>query len=324
MTKLHQINHQALPLRANLLIAGAHCSLSTNSEEIVFATSQWQSNCSQDTECSFDLDVLLDPSLPCHRDLKTQTHFRGLHHLVFATIGDHEVFTFDLLSRRVVGAVSKASAGDSSFWNSHWLPITVGVMGTTVGVVPLHSACLDRNDQGLLLAGLSGAGKSTLSVALARQGLSLISDDWTYISRNHGQLVAHGINAPVKLLPDAARHFPELGSRTPKMWFNGELAFELPPGEICGKPSKLTSRPRWLFFLERDQTPGCDFVPTTAAYVRDFYESSAELLPDQLPEAKALRSETIREIANCPAWRIRTSESPQATAAAIARFCETH
>jgi hypothetical protein len=323
VTKSHQINHQTLPLRATLLIAGAHCSLSTNSEEIVFATSQWQGDCSRHTACAFDLDVLLDPSLPGHRDLKTQTHFRGLHHLVFATIGDHEVFTFDLLRRRVVGAVSKTTAGDPNFWNAHWLPITVGVMGTTVGVVPLHSASLDRDGQGLLLAGVSGAGKSTLSVALAREGFSLISDDWTYISRDHSELVAHGINAPVKLLPDAARHFPELSSRTPKMWFNGELAFELPAGEICGKPSKLSSRPRWLFFLERDQTPGTDFIPTTAADVRHFYESSAELLPDQLPEAKALRSETIHEIANCPAWRIRTGESPQVTAAAIAHFCET-
>ena len=324
MTKSHQINHRTLPLRANLLIAGAHCHLSTNSEEIVAATLQWQSNCSRDTGFSFDLDVLLDPSLPCDRDLKTQTLFRGLHHLVFATIGSHEIFTFDLLRRRVIGAVSKASANDPGFWNSHWLPITVGVMGTTVGVVPLHSACLDRNGQGLLLAGVSGAGKSTLSVALARQGFSLISDDWTYLSRNHAKLVAHGIHAPVKLLPDATRHFPELSSRIPKMWFNGELAFELPAGEISGHPPRLVSSPRWLFFLEREQTRGCDFVPIGPADVRHFYESSAELLPDQLPQAKALRSETIREIANCPAWRVRSGESPQATAAAIVRFCETN
>ena len=57
-------------------------------------------------------------------------------------------------------------------------------MGTTVGVMPLHSACLDHDGRGLLLAGNSGAGKSTLTVALARCGFSLISDDWTYISHD--------------------------------------------------------------------------------------------------------------------------------------------
>jgi hypothetical protein len=254
--------------------------------------------------------------------VKTQTHFRGLHHLVFATIGTHEVFTFDLLRRRVVGAVSTASANDPLFWNSHWLPITVGVMGTTVGVVPLHSACVERDGKGLLLAGVSGAGKSTLSVALARCGFSLISDDWTYISREENELIAHGLSAPVKLLPDAVQHFPELEQRTPKVWFNGELAFEIDPKEICCAHAKPDSRPRWLMFLERTSMAGCDFVPYSTADARDFFESSAERLPDELPEASATRSAMIQEVANCECWRVRSGESPQATAQAISRFCE--
>jgi len=268
------------------------------------------------------MDVLLDPSLPGDRDVKTQTHFRGLHHFVFATIGTHELFTFDLLRRRVVGAVSTASAGDPLFWNSHWLPITVGVMGTTVGVVPLHSACLERNGQGLLLAGLSGVGKSTLSVALARLGFSLISDDWTYISQEADELIAHGLAAPVKLLPDAIHHFPELQGRTPKQWFNGELAFELGPEEICQAPAISDSRPRWLMFLERSPVSGCDFAPCSAADAREFFESSAERLPDELPEASAIRSAMIRAVASCECWWVRSGESPQVTAEAVSRFCE--
>jgi hypothetical protein len=322
VTKLHLINRFALPLRADLLIAGAHCALATNSQEILTAMSPW--SCARRARCNrtFDLNVLLDPSLPSDRDVKTHTHFRGLHHLVFATIGSHEVFTFDLARRRVVGAVSKASAADPSFWNSHWLPITVGVMGTTVGVVPLHSACLDRDGHGLLLAGVSGAGKSTLSVALARCGFSLISDDWTYISRNEKGLTAHGLSAPIKLLPDAVQHFPELSTHTAKTWFNGELAFEIRPEQICAFPAKSASRPHWLFFLERHSTAGCDFTPLSFAEARDFFESNAERLPGQLPELAAARSLTIAAIAGCRCWRVRSGESPQATAQAIAHFCE--
>ena len=63
------------------------------------------------------------------------------------------------------------------------------------------------------LCGPPGAGKSTLSVALARCGLSLVSDDWTYISEEADGLIAQGINAPVKLLPDAVQYFPELSER---------------------------------------------------------------------------------------------------------------
>ena len=324
VTKLHIINRSTLSLHADLLVAGAHCSFATNSQQILDVVSRWRCPGRSRSARTFDFDVLLDPSLPSDRDLKTQTHFRGLHHLVFATIGTHEVFTFDLLRRRVVGAISTTSASDSHFWNSHWLPITVGVMGTTVGVVPLHSACLERNGHGLLLAGLSGAGKSTLSVALARSGFSLISDDWTYISQEAGQLVAHGLSAPVKLLPDAVQYFPDLRGRTPKKWFNGELAFELNPAEICQSRPKSLSRPRWLMLLERTNTTtrGCDFVPLAFADARAFFESSAERLPGELPEASATRSEMIRAVANCECWRLRSSDSPQAIAEAISSFCD--
>jgi hypothetical protein len=326
MVKLHSVHREALPLRADLSIAGAHCAFATNSEDVFSAVEPWRCSPLAASSRTFEMDVLLDASLSCERDVKTQTHFRGLHHLVFATIGDHEVFTFDLLRKRVVAAVSEASAVDRDLWNAHWLPITVGVMGTTVGVVPLHSACLSRNGKGLLIAGTSGAGKSTLSVALARRDFSHISDDWTYISRDagSGHLVAHGFNAPIKLLPDAVRHFPEFGVRTPKMWFNGELAFEIEHEAICPDDRTLTTRPHWLIFLERSASPGCDFSPCTSAVANEFFESSAERLPDQLPEASAMRSDMIRAVSNCACWRLRTGESPQVTAEAISRFCEAN
>jgi hypothetical protein len=322
VTKLHLINGPTLSLHAELLIAGAHCALATNSEEVLASTSRWQCSGRARSGRTFDMNILLDRSLPRDREVTTQTHFRGLHHLVIATIGTHEIFTFDLLRRRVVGAVSSTSASDAQFWNSQWLPITLGVMGTTVGVIPLHSACLERDGQGLLLAGSSGAGKSTLSVALARCGFSLISDDWTYISQDDGILIARGLSAPVKLLPDAIQHFPELQGRTPKRWFNGELALEVDPQEICRTRIKPESRPRWLMFLERTSMPGCDFAPCSAVDARAFFENSAERLPEQLPEASATRSAMIQAVANCECWRVRSGESPQATAEAVSRFCE--
>jgi hypothetical protein len=267
------------------------------------------------------MNVLLDSSLPSNRDISTQTHFRGLHHLVFATMGGYECFVFDLLRKQVVGAVSQASADDSAFWNSHWLPITVGVMGTTVGAVPVHSACLDRHGKGLLIAGVSGAGKSTLSMALTRCGFSLISDDWTYVSKEVDALFAYGIGAPVKLLPDAVRYFPELRGRTPKMWFNGELAVEIESEAFCPNIASR-SRPHWLLFLERTSVPGCEFIRYRADDAQRFFESGAERLPEQTPDATATRSEVIRSIANCAAWRVRTGDSPQVTADAVRRFCE--
>jgi len=323
VTKIYKIRPDALPLRAELSLAGVHCLLLTNSAELLSSVSRWFSAIRYPYPSGqpVAMEVLVDSSIS--RAPSAKAHFRGLRHLVFASFGAEEVFSFDLLRRRVIGAVSPATASDSSFWNTQLLPIMVGVMGTTVGVVPLHSACLDRDGRGLLIAGLSGAGKSTLSVALAQRGFSLVSDDWTYVSKDkeRDELIASGLSVPVKLLPDASEHFSELKAFTPKVSLNGELAFEVDAAKVFRSHVKCISRPHWLMFLERDPRPGCDFIPYSTTDARAFYERSAELLPEELPEAAANRSEIIRTVTSRKCFRVRSGESPQKTAEAIDRFC---
>ena len=323
VTRFHNFGPGTLPFRAELSLAGVRCLLSTDSKEILSCVSHWFSTVRYPYPSGqpISMDVLVDSSI--HRDASAKAHFRGLRHLVFATFGIEEVFAFDLLRRRVVGAISPRTASDSSFWNTQLLPIMVGVMGTTVGVVPLHSACLDRDGKGLLIAGLSGAGKSTLSVALAQREFSLVSDDWTYVSKdgNKDSLIASGLSVPVKLLPDAVEHFAELKACTPKESLNGELAFEVDATKVFRSQVKSISRPHWLIFLERDDKPGCDFIPYDPVDARAFYERSAELLPEELPEAAATRSEIIRMVTSGKCFRVRSGELPQTTAEAIDRFC---
>jgi hypothetical protein len=248
-----------------------------------------------------------------------------LKHLVFAAFGTQEIFTFDLLRKRVIGVVSLATASDTTFWNERLLPIVVGVMGITVGVIPLHSACLDRNGKALLIAGHSGAGKSTLSVALAQRGYSLVSDDWIYVSKDaeRNDLIASGLSVPVKLLPDAVHHFSELQVLTPKESLNGELAFEVDATDVFSSQVKQASRPHWLMFLERDNKAGCDFLPCSAEDAEAFYEHSAELLPEELHDVAWKRTEIIKAVASRECYRVRSGESPQKTAEAIERFCES-
>jgi energy-coupling factor transporter ATP-binding protein EcfA2 len=239
---------------------------------------------------------------------------------VFAILPPRSFLAYDLLRKRVHAVLSSAAALDSSFWNTLLLPITIGVLGTTVGVAPIHCACLERNGSGLLVAGVSGAGKSTLTAALAQLGFPLISDDWTYISRQQCGLVAHGLSSPVKLLPDAARFFPDLKAFAPRMALNGELAYEIDPAGAMGFTAKDTSHPRRIFFLERSSAPGCHMVPCRPEYVRDFFEQNAERLPDELSEAKAFRSSIIQTLSARPSWILRTGESPQTTAKVLDDF----
>ena len=158
-----------------------------------------------------------------------QPYFRGRDHLVLAVYGGGAML-FDLVGRRALGVFSTAMARDEDYWRRVIFPVALGVITAAIGVTPLHCATLVREGRGLHICGLSGAGKSTLSVALAQRGFALLSDDWTYFSRNGSDVQAYGVPVPIKLLPAAQQFFPELLRLAPAVSLNGELAFEVDPG----------------------------------------------------------------------------------------------
>jgi hypothetical protein len=311
-------NRETLPFQTDFRLAGTRCLLSTNSHEILQAASNWRQPVEDADMLSFEMEIVVDSRLdnaPEH-----SAHFRGLGCLVFAMVPPRSFIAYDLLRRRVQVALSNTAACDYSFWSTMLLPITVGVLGATVGVVPLHCACLDRGGSGLLVAGASGTGKSTLATALAAQGFSFLSDDWTYVSKQQSRLVAHGLSTPIKLLPDAVRFFADLDKLTPHTTLNGELAYELDPVSNMGFHVRTFSLPQRLFFLERSATPGCDMVPCRPEYIEDYFARSVERLPAELTEAKEFRTGVIKMLSASQAWILRTGESPQRTAAAMDDF----
>jgi len=305
------------------MIAGARCVLATNSPEASELAAAWEQKTPQRHAASFEMEVFVDSGMDDTTD--QGPFFRGQNHLVFAFLPPRGFVAYDLLRRRVHAVLSTAAARDCCFWNNLLLPITIGVLGTTVGVIPLHSACLDYDGNGLLLAGVSGAGKSTLSAAMAEHGFSFVSDDWTYISKHGSLLMAHGLSSPVKLLPDTVKFFPRLRDLAPRTTLNGELAYELDPSCAEGFTVKRTSYPRRILFLERTSQPGCEFVPCRPDDVRTFFECNGERLPDELIEAKTFRTGIIETLSGCPAWILRSGDNPHKTAEAIGDFvAEAH
>lgn len=311
-------NRQTLPFRTDFLIAGTQCLLSTNSHDVLQAAAGWRRLGNQSAVSSFEMEVIVDPDMDGNPE--QPAYFRGNRHLVFGILPPRSLIAYDLLRRRVHAVLSPAAASDHSFWNKLLLPITIGILGTTIGVVPLHCACLHRHGNGVLVAGVSGAGKSTLATALAQRGFAFVSDDWAYVSKTNPGLLAHGLSFPIKLLPDADRFFPELRALTLKSTLNGEIAYELDPTHSSAFDVKMSTHPRHIFFLERVHTGDCRMIPCRAEYVTEFFEQNAERLPDELPGAKALRSSVIQLLSACPSWIFRTGENPQKSAAALDAF----
>ncbi len=311
-------SRQTLPYRTDFQIAGAHCLLTTNSPEVLRVTSRWRQAGAAPNFNSFEMEILVNSTASECGD--PSPHFRGLRHLVFVFLPERCFLTYDLLRRRVCGVISPEVAGDATFWDSLLIPITVGILGATLGIAPLHCACLDRDGSGVLIAGVSGAGKSTLAAALAQRGFAMVSDDWTYMSRQGASLTARGLFAPVKLLPNSTQFFPCLDELSPKKTLNGELAYEFDPGATLKCAVKDLSHPCWLFFLERTAAADCQFVPCRPEYVRDFFEHNAEKLPAELAAASRDRSQIIRQVSTHPAWILQTSKTPHQTAEAIDGF----
>ena len=319
------LNRTSLPLHCEFALLGSRVALETNSAALLSLAARSGDECLPRGGPALTLRAFEDPHFPLGPE--DRLHFRGLHHLVFAWIGPGNFFTFDLLRGAVCGVVSPEVAASARFWDRRLLPIAAGVLGTNLGVAPIHAACLEKDGRGLLIGGLSGAGKSTLSVALARRGFALVSDDWTYLLRpaaRGARLIARGLGAPVKLLPDAVAHFPELGSRRPERALNGELAFELDPAECWQFRTRREAEPKTVLFLERKREPGIQFLRRDPGEARSFFEGQGERLPEQLPDARTARSALLQGLSGCSCWTLRTGDPPARTAELVEQFLEAH
>jgi hypothetical protein len=311
------IDQTDLRYSRDLCFAGAACDLRTNSSELAGVLEGLSISTGEAVSRGFSMRIVVDELLD---EAAGEPHFRGLHHVVTASFGRSNVFVFDILRRTLIASVSAAVARDGGFWSEKVIPITLGVLGSAMGLVPVHCACLELDGDGLLIAGASGAGKSTLSVSLSKVGFNYVSDDWTYISRLGDGVVAHGTSAPVKLLPDAVEHFRSLQRHCLRRSMNGELAYEVDIAEAFSARVERTCKPRWLIFLERTQGAGAAFTPMLSAEARSYVNSSVERLPPQLYEAGAMREQTIELVALLPSWRFRYGGTPQFAAKELLEF----
>jgi hypothetical protein len=305
-----------LPLRATIKVVGRTGRVASNDQGLLEVLSSICAPASNDTPV-FGLLVFVheEPSLP-----SSIPHFRGLHHLVFARFGLSNLFIFDLASHSITAAITEELAHDHVFWRERLLPIAVGVLGAGIGVLPLHAACLSLDGKGLLIAGASGTGKSTLSLALAKNGVDFLSDDWTYITHDDRQLCAHGLGAPIKLLPNSVQHFPELRRHNLQISLNGELAYELSPGDALKLRVERQCNPKWLVFYERVASGQPELVRLAGGEARKYVHSSLERLPLQLSRIEEQRERIASQIAELSCWRFRHAGSPHLAAQTLRAF----
>jgi len=310
-----------LPIEARFVVAGSAWLITTNTPEILAAFREtFQVTDGATGPIALKLTCFVNPEL---RGVKpwARPHFRGLDHLVYAAYGAGGAMLIDLRRRRVIGTFSPAMARDSSYWKCVLLPILLGVSSASLGITPLHCACLVRNGQGLILGGDAGAGKSTLAVTLALKNFAFLSDDWTYFSQSGSRAQAWGLPTPVKLLPDAVKYFPQLREAQIAPSLNGELAYEVDPVEVFGVDRSLFCEPKWLVFVERTEGTGTFFKRISSDDAFRRFAEELEDLPADISSMRKQQLQTIRALVSRECWVLQHRLPPAAVAEKLAEFC---
>jgi len=245
------------PLRASYLAAGIDLSIETNVAGILdIAQDSFEQN--RDTlgkKEDIRLRLWVDETNRSD-ERRTKPYFRGLGHLVFAGLDEKNSLLINLRDRSAAGRFTPELANDSQFWKTILFPSLLTIFGPTVGLTPLHCACVSWNGSGLLLAGESGSGKSTLSLALAQVGFDFLSDDRTLIGERNGKILAWPLSPEMKHCANATAHFPALEDIDHHEIWKGEPVFPFDPVKTFGIGRAECSEPSWIVFLERQSEPG--------------------------------------------------------------------
>lgn len=320
--RVARLAHDNLLLGARFLVAGSIWDLKSNSREIFRAMRETfdlvvGGQSQADLDLRFHVDFALEdaPRWP-------KPHFRALDHLYYATYGPCDSMLVDQSGRRVIGSFSPELARDLSYWKHTILPILLGIASASIKVTPLHCACVVKDGSGLLLAGESGAGKSTSALSLSLSGFSYLSDDCTYLSRTSAGIRAWGLPTPVKLLPNAVSHFPELASFKPALSINGELAFTVDPIEIFNVRRCLSCDPRWLVFLERTADSRPVIKPVSSFEAASRLAADLETIPASIVDQYEYQLETIKLLVDRDCCVVQHALKPDRLAALLAEICE--
>jgi hypothetical protein len=306
------------PFCRHFSAAGVVVALSTNSEAIL----QSAERCFQPVETpaqppDLSLRFYVD-GVPHRPAYWRKPFFRAMEHLAYAGFGPESALVINLRAKRGFGRFSPEVAGDQSFWKRVIFPVVLSIACPSLGIAVIHSACVARGGEGLLLAGPSGSGKSTLSLALTNFGFEFLADDRSFISLQSGRLEAWRVPMALKIRAEALGYFNGLEGGRPGTGSRGEDVLEFDPDAVFPPGRAISCRPRWLVFLDRQSGPCFKLGKMSPE------EASVRLEKDMLAESHSeaeFQREVIRRLTQGSVRQLTYGGSPQAVAEELARAC---
>ena len=300
---------------------GVTLRLETNSREILDACRASfgsYGNCGSRAQASrFAIRLLTDRSFTATPPWPDVV-YRRQGDMFYASAGGQNTAVADLRRRQAFGFLSPAMAGDAEFLRRHFLEclaLTMMTRGTGATHTYVHASAVAKGDKGIILSGPRESGKSTLAYACARRGFNIVTDDVVYL-RPGRRLTAWGRPWRLRLLPDCARLFPELGKRAQMAKSAGKDVVEIDVRELMPGRAQVRCSPVALFFLERPSgRTVCEPLGADAAL---------DLLVQEMgydpPEVVERHRRIWTALANRGAFVLRWGEAPDGAVDLLERF----
>jgi hypothetical protein len=304
------------PLKGQYWAAGVRLRITTNFEPILVAARKFfeeRMPPGRDGKEEIRLRFWVEDK-PLLEGTRPKPYFRGLNQLVFAGFDGRNSFLLNLQDRCGIGRFTPEMASDAALWETIVFPTLLTIFGPSVGLTPLHCACVAWKGSGLLLAGESGAGKSTLSLALVQAGFDFLSDDRTLIGKHQGRLLAWGLSKEMKLRVESKGQFQCLGRIKSNDMFKREDELRFDASQVAALRHVRCCEPRWLVFLEQQSRPGFSLTRMAAQEAAERLESQ---LHREAREVEEKQHRTMRDLVTGKCYRLRYGGDPHTVAGAL-------
>jgi hypothetical protein len=185
----------------------------------------------------------------------TPPDYRGRESLLMIT-GVHDSAVCDHAQGFAFCRLSEATARLTAFTSYYYLEAIALHLLTQLYVTPVHAACLIRDGVGVLLCGESGAGKSSLAYECAKRGWCYVSDNESWLLRDHEGTVVLGNPTRIRFSDSAPELFPELRNQRAFLFANGKKSLAL---ELNSRPEFTTAYRASIshvVFLDRSNATG--------------------------------------------------------------------
>ena len=293
-----------LPFRHTYYPFGFRLDLASNSREVLDAADEnWGTYEPEYDDPPLTVRMLVQPG----SQLSPQPVHRMQGHLYSVVASRENYAVVDLDALFAYAWVTERTIADHSWFRWFYLDAMAGTMLAQRHVVPMHSACVERNGIGVLLWGPSGMGKSTLAYACARAGWTFIADDATILPQNRCDCVVTGKPHQARFREDAPRLFPEFDGYATRARPTGKLSIEVPMKALPGIRSAVRSEVKRMVFLDRGKAAGLERIGVESALEQMMQDSRS-----YGEETQARHEKALRRLLHAPMYRLCYERSQDA------------